>query len=404
VLAAVKLATVKPAVLELLRAKANVVSTKPPPADISFHSDIQTARFIESKDGTFREVLAGHYVNAMIASRVTPHLALQYATFLVTQTKEADVLALQYSDVLAPQAIALADVNARTTALSVAFVGELCDMGLSVFLSAVAECALASSKKRQIMCTVLLQCMQALTAVHGSCNMRHNDLHIGNVMVSFVPADAVYVYRVPGTASFPKHGIVTVPTHGVSVRVIDWGMATGDVFGVDDSARAWANDMHSPLPLAERDKDLFRIPDMALFDATELCRSMQGLLPKGSEMRHAVEETLDLLVLAPYDADRNSDNVIRRAVQSLPTTGGSQVRTPANPRAGRQNEELLDLFRALATRWDFPCEYSAPGSSEYPATAVAPENVFTTVTSLSELRSQLAGTAQLYDALARQAR
>ncbi len=406
-LAAVKLATVTPSVLRLLKARGNVVSTSAPPAELGLPTDSRTLQFIQADDGSLREALAGYYMNALIESRTTPHVTGQYGAVLVTQTKEADVLALEASGVLSHTATALGNVDPRTTTLCVATVTELSDMNLSAFIAAVKACALPDLRVRQLMCTILLQCLQALTALHTSCNLRHNDLHLQNVMVSFVSMDTKYTYRIPASSDFPYNGVVTVPTHGVSIRIIDWGMATGDVFGRDDTPRAWANSMHSPISLAKRYKDLYRIPNLACLDFAFLCLTLLYDAGKGTEMRAVIDEALQFLLVGPYDSDLDPDNILLRSVRAVPVARGvpPHVRAPLHSDAGKQTDELINLFRTLATQWRMPCSFNSDEAARgaFPAAPDGTEE-FVTATSLARLQERLQATADpLYTALAKQA-
>jgi hypothetical protein len=82
-----------------------------------------------------------------------------------------------------------------------------------------------------------MQVLQALSCMQNLLHAHHNDLHCSNVMLAWVPHHFAMRY----VLKLGNNGVaVTVPSCGISCRIIDYGLMTSDVlFGAGDNEFAY---------------------------------------------------------------------------------------------------------------------------------------------------------------------
>jgi hypothetical protein len=201
-------------------------------------------------DSALREVAASFEGSRLVACHATPHLAINLAAMFVTRAPAVGwrngVNVVDASTRKAPRDAAAAGPEMgtaplgtplqRTTppagearrhespisTLGIVTLMERCDATLFSWCQRVAVDV-------RVLRSVLFQVMQVLVCLRAAFDMKHNDLHDGNVMLSFVAPDTTWVYVLPDGS------VAQVPSYGLCVQLIDLGLATSTVlFGDHD--------------------------------------------------------------------------------------------------------------------------------------------------------------------------
>jgi hypothetical protein len=319
---------------------------------------------MQARDRPFREVLAHIYANLLVAANATPHLSLFHHAML-TRAESGNVeMMLERGGGIAPlsylPAQSQASMNSRITEqlktrLSLLTVSELCDISLKSFLHALHTANVSEDRRTQLYRTILFQCVQALTAMEENAHLRHNDLHYDNVMLSFVPAEAIYTYAT-GAGS-----CAVVPTYGISVRIIDFGRCTSDViFGEGDTSRGYVftNTIRSWLQTEPFRtmflKHLNRLSSMTCFDIARLCTHLT--LFGDPMLDSAAEDVLSLVLAAAVPPQ--GDGVVEQATATTPAPTLRIGKIPAYWNHGKRQPGVLPtVMDVLAKRWGFHRDY-----------------------------------------------
>ena len=149
-----------------------------------------------------REIIMGGFLNRLVQRDITPHFPVIYESFTVPRLGvEKDGFAMEmchfdFLDYLFKHLVDVEDKATRDTLLRIAMV----------------------------------QITQGLCAAARHFDFRHNDLHCGNAMVTFI-TNGSYVYKSGDT-------YYRVPNAGMCWKLIDFGNASSDVFGAHDNAAA----------------------------------------------------------------------------------------------------------------------------------------------------------------------
>lgn len=147
-----------------------------------------------------REVMMGRLLNLLVVHGATPHFPLIYEPFTTSEPVRN------------------------------AFVMELAHMSFINFLSSKMLSALPTAKALELLDVAILQLCNGLLCAHKHYDFRHNDLHLGNAMMTFI-TDTMYVYKVGGV-------YFEIPNYGMCWKLIDFGMSASRVFDKDDIAHA----------------------------------------------------------------------------------------------------------------------------------------------------------------------
>ena len=148
-----------------------------------------------------REVLVGRFLNHLVSSGVTPHLPVVY------------------------------DVFDAAPAGTIAIVMELCHLNFDNFLYKVLPRISDATLRIQLLRVALLQLAHGLAAAQYRFDVRHNDLHAGNAMMTFI-TNTTYTYEVDGVS-------YSVPNHGMCWKLTDFGFASSSkLFETRDTIKA----------------------------------------------------------------------------------------------------------------------------------------------------------------------
>jgi hypothetical protein len=337
----------------------------------------------------FREILAGGYALALVRTRATPHLAVQHCAFFVGVEAAAVALAAGgVADALPPappQLMQLVDQGS----VSGVIVQELCDLTLAQLLPRLRDCdSLSPASKTLILRSLLFQCAQALASMQANCNWRHNDLHGGNVMITMVPPETTYTYILPAAGDYTTPKQVTIPSYGLSARIIDFGTSTGDLFGAQDTPRAWANEFTTPIHVAQRGA-LSLVRSMALLDFATLHQYVLGRVGRDAGLLadiHAIDHLLF------RDASGSPPTLVKRACSWKQDSDSLQFRHPKHPELSGSPGTSVILCHRLADMWqpDFTRDL-ARAQSGVATTPTASGEVYTTLVARSSLASVLRG-------------
>jgi hypothetical protein len=324
------------------------------------------AHLMRGRATPFREVYAGYAVNALVANRVSPHFALLYHAMLVRAHAKQDpdlqtaTQLLERSGGRAPprppsppgsSAKAVSALTNNDGGLSVLVMGELCDMELTEFLTALFDAAMPAERQTAILRTVIIQCVQALAAMDAAFNMRHNDLHSNNVMVTLIDPDAVFTYTVHDPSG---PSVVEVPTFGVCVKLIDFGRASSNIFGVGDTSRAYVNNPLLIKPFLENDRYKMignvieeRLHTMERFDIIRLTTMLLSIFQKHAVAVDVLQEVLSYIA----DGTRSTDQVLQNAALGAPKAPGARSSEPLYPYLGESTGSMNFLLATLAKHW-----------------------------------------------------
>jgi hypothetical protein len=338
---------------------------------------------LDVTETSFREVLASLYANALVKEHATPHVACLYHAMITYGERVSTFNRLVRNDPGGVDAKPLDAIGVRTP-LSILSLSEMSDISLHQLVQAINSCGWEYRRRGKstatLMRTIMFQCAQAMAAMQTSLDWRHNDLHSKNVMLSFVPDDAVYTYLLPATDEFPER-TVAVPTYGVCVKVIDFGRSTGDLFGPGDSGRAWAVNTLSPLQwVTHAYGSLRRLGLLANFDMALLSASMLQTLTDEDDL--AVWRALTSMLLVP--TSRRVVSFVEQAAQRA-----SDGITPAFPEHSQPSMESLNTLHRIAQMNGYET-VSAARHDAVPGTALAP-SVFVTTVDKARLDAALSG-------------
>ena len=177
-----------------------------------------------------REIVMGRFLNQLVRRNVTPHFLMIYESFTVSRPQKDG------------------------------FAMEMCHFDFSDYMLHLLDVEDIATRSTLLRIS-LIQLTQGLSAAARHFDFRHNDLHGGNAMVTFI-TNGVYTY---------KFGEVyyNVPNAGMCWKMIDFGNASSDVFGAHDNAAAV---VHSGAYRRNTEQGHFETEDHAieLFDIARL--------------------------------------------------------------------------------------------------------------------------------------
>lgn len=224
--------------------------------------------FVIDEDGTsvwsaaenpLREFISGRMLNYIVKAGKSPHLPLLYETY------ETEMDGRPASGV----------------------VMELAHMDFNTFFEKVFVNIRDATVRRNVLEVTVIQILQALTTAQIYFDFRHNDLHIRNIMVTFVE-NTTYCYSISGRT-------YAVPNYGLCWRLIDFGYSSSDVlFGETDILDAYEDSKtlgftRSIVVKYAPELDRFHFP-AELNDVVRLVTSM--ILSFGEEFKPAEKEFL----------------------------------------------------------------------------------------------------------------
>ena len=333
------------------------------PVPYSAHNR-QFTKWLATKNVT-REIMIGRLLNLLVIAGTTPHLPLLYEPFLLTpdpslpkERQKKGGVAMEFSNLK---------------------LGDLIEL---IVMSVNSKVSLSEAFK--FLDVAILQIVHGLLCAQKHYDFGHNDLHSGNVMMTFITSTN-FNYKV-------NNNYYKIPTKGMCWKIIDFGTSASTVFDSKDVAHAF---LHAPIlahTLAykktlhdyteERDvnhfalefMDLLHLIDATRFHVEKACADQirKGGVVKDVELRRdRVHEKLDRYKVMIQDISKASEkkNSLANAYSIwLHLTQGRQnaVLPQANPSLVKlvKSSGLMEIF------FDRLCEEAGFKVGKRPAGAV----------------------------------
>ena len=174
-------------------------------------------------DNPLREILLGRFLNRLVQRNITPHFPMIYESFMVQPVQPAAGGAVG----AAGRAVG---VGRRGEVRKDGFAMEMCHFDFEDYVSKHLVNVADAGTRSQLLRVALIQIVHGLSAAAHHYDFRHNDLHGGNAMMTFI-TNGVYTYKV-------GDHYYSVPNAGMCWKMIDFGNGSSNVFGAHDNAAA----------------------------------------------------------------------------------------------------------------------------------------------------------------------
>lgn len=280
---------------------------------------LKNLRWVGDKNPV-RELLMGKFLNQLVKNNISPHFPIVYEHFQLKDSPTTENIVM-----------------------------ELCNLDATKFIRDLFD--IPSPQNVEVFEVMMLQLVQALAAADSHYRFRHNDLHAGNAMMTYI-TNGVYTYKVGGK-------YYDVPNHGMCWKLIDFGWSSSKVFGENDSAdlasssnaMSFVNTLKKVMPLDSLSVNLFDL--LRLVAALKEEARETNKKAKKDDVFESIDGYINTVIAAARESSDGDDSLVRLQ-DAYRKRDLDIVGNIVSEKQAHEDDVLAKVFQTLAAKFEVP--------------------------------------------------